>query len=367
MIRKASVDAKAFSTALDQVSKTLRRSSVPVLSEVLVEISGGHCTLIATDMETWLFQKLPAQGDDLSFVFHKTKDVAKACRLFDGELELDFSDTGEGKHRSLTLCMRCGGRAVEFEAMAAEDYPACAPVEAKASFTVNAAALLKRVERVGHAAGKPALGTRANCCNVQFSGNRVFALNGSRLACDTDESLMVPRPFMTSPESLSHLRMFGDQEITVELGVHQGRITNGTASIIFRINGVDVYPVEGAVPRNCREEFYVQTRELLRELKYLKEFAANERRPYVRFTGGCLFMPTSTGKCSTKVELDGPSSITFAFHLPEMMDAVRQFKDEPRVKLKITSAVSPILVEADGRGDFALVCPIRLSDRLMAA
>lgn len=166
MIRKASVDAKAFSTALDQVSKVLRKSSIPVLSEVLVAISGGQCTLTATDIETWLFQKIPTRGDDLSFVFRKTKDVAKACRLFDGELELEFSDTGEGKYRSLTLCMHCGGRAVEFEAMAAEDYPVCAPIKAKASFTVNAAALLKRVELVGYAAGKPASTERATCGNV---------------------------------------------------------------------------------------------------------------------------------------------------------------------------------------------------------
>ena len=367
MIRRASVDAKAFSTALDQVSKTLRKSSIPVLSEVLVGISGGHCTLTATDMETWLFQTVPAQGDDLSFVFRKTKDVAKACRLFDGELELDFSDTGEGKHRSLKLCMRCGGRAVEFEAMAAEDYPVCAPIKAKASFTANAAALLKRVERVGYAAGKPASSKRATCCNVQFSGGHIFALDGTRLACDTDESLMVPRPFMTYPESLSHLQMFGDQEVTVELGERQGLITNGTASILFRINGVEVYPVDGSIPQHCQEEFYIQTRDLLRELKYLKEFTTNERKPYVRFTGGYLFMPTSTGKCSTRVGIDGRSDITFAFNLHEMMDAVRQFKDEPRVKLKITSAVSPIMVEADGRGDFALVCPARLNDRLTAA
>lgn len=367
MIRKASVDAKAFSTALDQVSKVLRKSSIPVLSEVLVAISGGQCALTATDIETWLFQKIPARGDDLSFVFRKTKDVAKACRLFDGELELEFSDTGEGKYRSLTLCMRCGGRAVEFEAMAAEDYPVCAPIKAKASFAVNAAALLKRVELVGYAAGKPASTERATCGNVQFSGKYVFALDGTRLACDTDESLMAPRPFMTYAESLSHLRMFGDQEVTVELGERQGVITNGTASIIFRINGVDVYPVDGAVPHSCQEEFYVQTRDFLRELKYLKEFTANERKPYVRFTGGCLFMPTSTGKCSTRVEIDGHSDTTFAFPLPKMLDAVRQFKDEPRVKLKITSAVSPIMVEADGRGDFALVCPVRLTDRLMAA
>ena len=104
MVRKAVVDAKTFSSALDQVSKVLRKSSIPVLAEALVSISDGQCTLTATDIETYLFQTVPARGDDLSFVFRKTKDVAKACRLFDGELELEFSDIGEGKHRSLTLC-----------------------------------------------------------------------------------------------------------------------------------------------------------------------------------------------------------------------------------------------------------------------
>ena len=133
MVRKAVVDAKTFSSALDQVSKVLRKSSIPVLAEALVSISDGQCTLTATDIETYLFQTVPARGDALSFVFRKTKDVAKACRLFDGELELEFSDIGEGKHRSLTLCMRCGGRAVEFEVMDAEVYPVCASVEAKAS------------------------------------------------------------------------------------------------------------------------------------------------------------------------------------------------------------------------------------------
>ena len=367
MVRKAVVDAQSFSSALDQVSKVLRKSSIPVLAEALVSISDGQCTLTATDIETYLFQTVPARGDDLSFVFRKTKDVAKACRLFDGELELEFSDIGEGKHRSLTLCMRCGGRAVEFEVMDAEVYPVCASVEAKASFTANAADLLKRVELVGYAAGKPTPYARATCCNVQFSGGHVFAMDGTRLACDTDETLMVPRPFMTYVESLSHLRMFGNQEVTVELGERQGRITNGTASIIFCINGVDVYPVDGAVPHSCQEEFYVQTRDLLRELKYLKEFTANERKPYVRFTKGSLVMPTSTGKCSTRVEIDGHSDITFAFSLPEMLDAVRQFKDESRIKLKVNSAVSPVILEAEGRGDFALVCPARLTDRLLAA
>lgn len=48
MVRKAVVDAKTFSSALDQVSKVLRKSSIPVLAEALVSISDGQCTLTAT-------------------------------------------------------------------------------------------------------------------------------------------------------------------------------------------------------------------------------------------------------------------------------------------------------------------------------
>ena len=47
MVRKAVVDAKTFSSALDQVSKVLRKSSIPVLAEALVSISDGQCTLLS--------------------------------------------------------------------------------------------------------------------------------------------------------------------------------------------------------------------------------------------------------------------------------------------------------------------------------
>ena len=367
MMSKATVNAKEFSTALDQVSKALRKSSIPVLSEVRVELSGGHCTLTATDLDTWLLQKIPAEGDDFSLVLSRTKEVAKACRLFDGALELEFIDIGEGKHRSLTLGMHSGGRSVEFEVMSAEDYPDYPTDEVQDTFTASAAALLKRVERVGYAAGKQTVSAQASLCSVQFSGSYVFALNGTRLACDKDDVLVVPKPFMTYADSLDHLRMFGEHEVTVGLGTHRGYVTDGAGTLGFRISGVDVYPVSSAVPQSFQEEFYIQTRAFLRELKYLKELTPNEKKPYVRFTGGQLFMPTSRGKCSTRVEIDGRSDIAFGFSLHEMMDAVRQFKDEPRVKLKVNSAVSPFVIEADGRGDFALVCPVRLTERMMAA
>ena len=87
-MKKITVDAKAFADAMNKVSKVLRKSPLPILEEVAVRIQDDRCTLTATDMETWLVAELPAHGDDMSFVFRRTKDVLKACAHFEGELTL---------------------------------------------------------------------------------------------------------------------------------------------------------------------------------------------------------------------------------------------------------------------------------------
>lgn len=61
MQKKATIDAKAFSEGLDQVSKALQKSSYPALSEVSVRVEDGVCILTATDLDTWLIKRIPAQ------------------------------------------------------------------------------------------------------------------------------------------------------------------------------------------------------------------------------------------------------------------------------------------------------------------
>lgn len=367
MTKRAVVDAKAFSAALDQVSKVPGKSKIPVMNEVHVQIRNEVCELTATDFDTWLINQVSAQGDDISFVFQRTKDVARACRLLEGELTLELNDTGEGKERKPTLTVHSGNRAMELEVMAPEDYPNYSFPDPMVTFSANAAGLLQRIERVRYAAGKASTSSRPTAFCVQFAGNHVFAMDGIRLACDTNRDLLFPRPFMTSAEALSHLGLFGDKEISVELGGQRGRFTDGTAVLDFRIVSVDVYPLEGAIPQRYVEEFSVQTGDLLREVKYLKELAAKDPKPYVRFHAGELFVATSTGKYRTSVEICGKNEIAFAFDLNKMMDALLQFKSASQVTVKLCSALAPFILTADERDDFALICPVRQSGRLMAA
>lgn len=367
MSKRAIIDAKSFSEGLDQVSKALQKMTYPALSEVCVHFEDGTCILTATDMETWLIKRIPAQGDDMAFVFSRTKDVAKACRLFHGALILELEENDTGKDKELKLVMRCGARAAEFDTMDPELYPIYTPFGVETSFSVNAAALYARVERVGYAALRPSSSTQPTRTSIQFSGRHVFALDGNRLACDTDPDYSFPRPFMAGKGAISHLKLFGEQDVMIEFGKGRCRITNGALTLDFQIPSMDIFGVDQVIPKDCAESFTVSPKEFLQELKYLKEFVVGERYPYVRFSGGDLFMPVSSGTYRTSVKLDGESAITFAFDLNRMIDALRQFKDEASVQMKVNSAVAPFTIEAEGRNDMALVCPVRLTDRLMAA
>ena len=104
---RAVVDAKEFSHAMSKISKILKKCAIPILEEVCLRIQNGRCTLTATDLETWLTAELPASGDDMFFVFRKTKDILRTCSHFAGELTMEFSETQSGSKKVGRVLLRC--------------------------------------------------------------------------------------------------------------------------------------------------------------------------------------------------------------------------------------------------------------------
>ena len=119
---RAVIDAKEFSHAMSKISKILKKCAIPILEEVCLQIQNGRCTLTATDLETWLTAELPASGDDMFFVFRKTKDILRACSHFAGELTMEFSETRSGSKKVGRVLLRCERRGAEFEVYDGADY-----------------------------------------------------------------------------------------------------------------------------------------------------------------------------------------------------------------------------------------------------
>lgn len=237
-MKKITVDAKAFVEAMNKVSRVLKKSAIPILEEVAVSIKDDRCALIATDLETWLVAELPAQGDDMSFVFQRTKDVMKACAHFEGELALTL-DTEDKKNWKLEL--HCGQRAATFTVASREDYPECRTVENDASLRVNAAELFRSVERVRYAVQRADPSTNPKAACIQFRGDRIFSLDGRRMACDTLSNTVFPLPCLLSGNALVHLKAFGESEVTIQVDERAVCFSSGTLKLYARRYGADTY------------------------------------------------------------------------------------------------------------------------------
>lgn len=357
---KSIVNAKEFSEALSKVSKGLEKSALPILEEVCVVFRDDRCALISTNMEQWIAAELPACGDSFSFVFCNSKAVAKACACFDGELSLELT----GEEETLQVNLSCGHRASEFRVTPGADYPAMPEFTAEETYTLNAARLLERVNRVKYAADKGS--NRAEYRGVRFQDNRVACIDGYRMSVDSDKSFAVKRPFVIPQKAMEHVKLFGGGEIT---------LSKNERHVLFSGNGLVVLSpwlfvtreqLDSYIPKTFRDEFTLSPREFLRELDFLNRSAPPKCKRYVRFDQGRLSLYTIETRHTAQVEISGSSTVVFGFVLSHMADAMKQFSDAQRVSLHISNYCSPIIVTAEDRGDLALVMPARLRETAAA-
>ena len=299
----------------------------------------------------------------------RPRETAKAFRQFEDELILEQTEKGEGEHRRITLALSCGARSAELHPFLPEDFPRYPNWEPKHSFTANANRLYARVERVKYAVGVPRKEeARACVVSVQFSGNRIYALDGYRLAWDTDPELDVPTPFMAAPDALEHLKLFAGQTVSVQMGKRFAKVTDGTMTLLFCLPEGELFNMDSAIPASFQTQFHVCPKEFLGELDYLKRALRGKNHHLVRFSGGNLLAESQGERYATKVQVDGDGNVTFGFTLAYMVDALEQFKKEPFVNMKISKgSISPIILEAEGRNDHAMVLPVRLRDSAAAA
>lgn len=365
---RAVVDAKEFSKALDKVSKAARKSKyIPVLEEVLVQFRNGRCVLTGTDLETWLTAEIPARGDDFAFIFYRTASAVKACRRFDGKLIMELTGISEGRNRQLKLNMSCGNRVGEFHAFFPEEYPEIPTLEPEYSFQVNASHMMVRINQIKYATLKPSTDASACSTSIQFKGSKIYCLDGLRAAWSTDEALSVPKPFLVPVTPMEYLKIFGKQDVSMRLDRRYVDITDNTTHLIFRQVEAVPFDLDSAIPPEFYEEVCCCPDEFLAELTYLKDLIPAGQKPYACFCGGRLLAQADECRYQTRVRLEGKSEIEIGFNLHHMADALRQFKGEPRVRMKFRTPVSPILLEADGRSDCALVLPVRLKAPMAAA
>lgn len=351
---RATVDAKAFSDALKSATLVLKKSAIPSLGEVSVRFSNGRCILAATDLDTWITAEIPAEGDDFSFIFSRTKKVELACRRFSGPLTLELMES------SGPVRLSCGSRIGEFDTYTEDCCPDIPQIKGDVSFITSAASLLARISKVAYATLKPNQSVRENAACVEFSGNQIYALDGHRAAWN-DGELDFPQPFLVHAAPLRHLKVFRNHQVEFRFSKPWLSVTDGNTTVIFRTADSEPFRLDTAIPPKYIEEFSVSPKEFFAELRYLEEVIPATQKPYVYLCGNELVMLVNGKRYSSTLEIERTGDTTVGLNLHYLSDALRPFRKEKNVTVKISGIYSPVVIESEDRGSCAMVLPVRVA------
>ena len=357
---RSSVDAAAFYKAMTALMEVTSKSSIEVLREIKVEFTADHCTLSATNFNTWLSVTIPASGDDFAFVFWNSAGVQKVCRYFTGQLELELS----GQRKSQIITMRCGDKGGKFPVYEAEECPTWPEFEAKQSYTANAANILKCVKQVKYAVDLRS--TRPEYQGVLFQSKHIWAVEGHRAGCCDDGGLDVETPFLVGVPALEQLKAFGDADMQISVADNWVLFQNEHVRLLAkRILNVTPITYESVVPQKWNEEFCFHRKDFVQALKYLLACIGKADKPYVRFHNGTLSLRVNGCLYKASVPISMKSSIVFGFDARFMLDALTQFEKQELVTMRLTGSLGAISLVAGGSS--AIVLPVRLREEQVAA
>lgn len=344
------------------------RSSIQVLSGVLVEAREDEIMMSATDMEISL--RAPLTG----VIERQGSLVVPARILTDIARSLPVGE--------VTLEQRPGETQVEIDAgesrfalhsLPAVDFPQL-PSLAGEGFTVSKAAFIETVDRVAPSASRDETRPVLTGVLIHFAKTsvRMVATDSYRLSVkeapvesSLGEKLQAIVPARTLLELSRIAASVGDETITVLLTENQILFHVGGVSLISRLIDGQFPNYKQLIPETFDYEVAVDHDELLEAVRRVGLLAQKNAPLRLRFADNTLTVSAEAqdvGKAheSMPVQYSG-DDLEIGFN-PEFLEAgVAAVKESP-VYLRFISPLRPGLVKGAGDDFMYLVMPIRLND-----
>ena len=376
---KVSVLQENLARGLNIVSRAVStRSTLPVLSNVLVATDEGRLRLSATNLEMgitcWIGAKIEEEGS-----------TTVPARTF---TELVSTLTGQNVEMSLTvrtqtLNVRSGSSNTDLKCIDSQEFPPLPATDLADGIELNVADFKGMIQQVVFAAStdeaRPIL--TGVLVTVQDNHITLAAADGFRLSVRTAElSNPITKPIsaVIPGRALSELaRIAEDGEETVTMALPTGR-----GQVIFRMKDVELVSqlIEGTfpdyeqiIPRSHKTRSVLSTSAFLKASKQAEIFA-REGTHIARLNiapGGELQPGTvtisghseETGFNETVVDasIEGPSLLV-AFNVRFMREVLDVIKT-PDVALETSADTSPGVIRPVGEDSFLhVIMPMHLGD-----
>ncbi len=375
---KVTVLQENLARGLSVVSRAVSpRSTLPVLSNILIATDEGRLRLSATNLELgitcWIAARIDEDGS--TTVPSRTfSDLVSSMPSDQVQLTLDL--------KTQNLHVKGGASNNDIKCIDAQEFPPLPTPEMKDAVQLNVADFKEMIHQVAFAAStdeaRPVL--MGVLMNVEKDKVTMAAADGFRLSvrkAQLSQSVSQPINIIIPARALNELaRVASDGEEPIYMVVPKNR-----GQVLFRVKDVEVVSqlIDGTfpdyhqiIPRNYKSRTLVSTASLLKACKQAEIFAregSNVARLDIKESKGEMqpseveISATSeeTGKNETIVEatVDG-GSVLIAFNVKFLREALEVIKT-PNVALETSAANAPGVVRPVGDDNFLhVIMPMHL-------
>jgi DNA polymerase-3 subunit beta len=344
------------------------RTAVQILAGIMLRAADGRLHLSATDMEISLRVSLEAQVEEEGAIVVPGRLLVDIVRLLPaGEVALEHrADDG-------VLRLSCGTAAYGLNTYGPEDFPRLPEVEPESAFTVDRAAFLDTISRVGRSASRDESRPVLTGVLVRFEGSKLVmaATDSYRLSVKETELPGGPGQELEAivpARALAELARIGQasEAETIEIGVQENQVVFGVDGVWLTARRIDgQFPnYRQLLPEQFEAEVQLPRDELLDVVRRTGLLAQRKSPLRLRFAEGELTVSAQTqdvgeARESLPVAYDG-EAMEIGFNAEFLRDGLESVTDET-VRLKLISPLRPGLLHGESDDFLYLIMPIRLA------
>jgi len=352
-------------SALGVVSRAVStRTSVQILSGILVEARGSELRLAATDMELSLRATASAQIEGDGAIVLPGKTFADIARLLPaGDVSVEHKPAESVVH------VTAGSASYTLHTYNPEDFPRLQELDTVQTFTVDRESLLETIHRVARAASRDESRPVLTGILVSFTGGKLVmaATDSYRLAVkETELDGTAPELEAIVPSrALQELARIAGSGDNVDVGVHDNQVVFATDGVWLTTRRIDgQFPnYRQLLPEQFEHELTVPRLELLEVVRRASVMIQRATPLQLRFAEGELTVIARTqdvgeSQESMPVAFSG-ETLEIGFNADFLRDGLESM-DGDDVRLKLISPLRPAVIQGEGDDFTYLVMPIRL-------
>ena len=368
---KVSVLQDKLAQGLNIVSRAVsQRSTLPVLSHVLVATDEGRLRLSATDLELgiscWIGAKIQEEGSTTVPARTFTELISTLPAQ-----QVDMSLTV----RTQTLNVHSGTSNTNLKCIDSQEFPPMPVPDVSQGISINIADLKEMIHQVAFAASKDEARPVLTGVLVDLNGSQITLAAADRFRLSqrrAELSAPVPRPIRAvvparALTELARVASDGDQTLTMLLPPGRGQV-------IFRLRDIEIISqlIEGAypdyeqiVPRSYRTRSVISTAAMLKACKQVEIFARQGSHiARLNIASGGELKPGTVeisgqsdevgfSQMTVDASIEGPD-LLIAFNVGYMREVLDVIKT-PNVALETSMDNTPGVLRAIGQENFLYV------------